>query len=1169
MWNLLKGIGISFGLDNDEELSANEEKEFLDALTSNEDRESYFLREFHQCNSVEEIGKITHVSGDTAVIDNEYYFNIDYSSCSQLSINDSVKFTVFYNDVSTIIKNVQKLEISDKDGSANSSLHELREVDIENNKYSLSGQVVSRSRRLFEVKLDSVANVLKINLDYSKTEFIPTEGDFIDLCASQTVSENKNEEIQVFKIKPSKTALKSGVITSWNLDRGTISNFAFFTLISCVANFEPRIGQRVFASLIRSDSQNGYKWRAIQVIPQNSSHSDLSLQEYNKKIEYEFRNKRGISVSIPPKVMLKLNSQKNIVVDVTNNSSSDKVMSVHCVSCTEQEQVLLMYPASSNIVIKPDETINFPFRIQGKFVGSSFGEFTWDFGDFSIRRKISFEVICDSLPDSKDGMLLKTCCSKHISGKNILEKSKGEIMPGRRHTYNSVFIPVKIGQFLVPKNLILAAVPEKRVNFNDLRISIENVVPCLKEILSYSNYQQYFHNLIFLEEIEFLRKVAKMDIEGASFRKHLDYLILDVPEYSAYTKHFMPGDFVLISLPWDKDKKMQGIIHRITKTELWLKFAQHFHTTYIQGSSYFISFVASRTSLRRMHQAVDIAMKHLGKHWLFPTSVYPRVFQVTFDEIDETLAEVMKISQHINQIKNDARNSPLSNPFTERPKFKSSKRGKGGMWNRSGAGCGSYFNENEYSNPIEPRKFQKIKWYNSMLNKCQKHAVIRILLAEARPLPYVIFGPPGTGKTVTVVEAILQLHHLLPESRILVATPTNSAADLIAERLLDSGNLQEGDFLRLVGLNYLEQGRLTASLTPYTATPSFRDLNDDDASFDVQTFNRQEISEFRIIVGTIGCLGVLYNMGFPHGFFTHIFIDEAGQTTEPELMVLMAFLSLQNGSVILSGDPLQLGPVVTSQLAAAYGLSESFIVRLLNRFPYMKDPLGFPENFGYDPRLVTKLTDNYRSMYGILQLFNTIFYNNDLVAKVSSENSGEAILLQSIKSIKLNFPVLMHGLQGSCIQEPNSTSWHNPQEVFQVFTYLNKLYLSGLKPDHIGIITPYQMQARKIQALLEFYNLESPKIGSVEEFQGQEKMVILLSLVKKVEVGDGEDLIDSDFVTDPKRMNVAISRARALLIIIGDPELMSRDCNWLKVLRYCVKNSCYIGCEIPPSINLL
>lgn len=141
------------------------------------------------------------------------------------------------------------------------------------------------------------------------------------------------------------------------------------------------------------------------------------------------------------------------------------------------------------------------------------------------------------------------------------------------------------------------------------------------------------------------------------------------------------------------------------------------------------------------------------------------------------------------------------------------------------------------------------------------------------------------------------------------------------------------------------------------------------------------LGRHRITVGTCSALGLLYNMGFPRGHFSHVLIDEAGQATEPEIMIPLNFIHSEHGQVILAGDPLQLGPVVQSKVATYYGFDESFLSRLLQQFPYQRDPEGF-EEFSYDPRLVTKLVMNYRSLPEILNLTNSLFYESELQPQV-------------------------------------------------------------------------------------------------------------------------------------------------------------------------------------------
>lgn len=120
-----------------------------------------------------------------------------------------------------------------------------------------------------------------------------------------------------------------------------------------------------------------------------------------------------------------------------------------------------------------------------------------------------------------------------------------------------------------------------------------------------------------------------------------------------------------------------------------------------------------------------------------------------------------------------------------------------------------------------------------------------------------------------------------------------------------------------------------------------------------------------------------------------------------------------------------------------------------------------------------------------------------------------------------------------------------------------------IEPCDIGIITPYVRQVKAIRELFnEFDPQIAPKIGTVEEFQGQERQVIILSTVRSSHKQLGSDRTHSlGFVKSSKRMNVAISRARALLVIYGNPRLLSKDDNWSTLILKCIKNQCSSNCD--------
>ncbi|XP_033242675.1 probable RNA helicase armi isoform X2 [Drosophila miranda] len=153
-------------------------------------------------------------------------------------------------------------------------------------------------------------------------------------------------------------------------------------------------------------------------------------------------------------------------------------------------------------------------------------------------------------------------------------------------------------------------------------------------------------------------------------------------------------------------------------------------------------------------------------------------------------------------------------------------------------------------------------------------AVFNILRGEAKNLPYVIFGPPGPGQTVTLVEAVLQM----VQNRILVAATSNIVADLISKLIIASKALTTGEFIRIVRQSLIKEELIPPELMPHCAT---LDICAKETAEDTMLFTKT----------------------FPGGHFTHLFMDETGQSTEPETLMPAALLSKDRGRVILAGDP--------------------------------------------------------------------------------------------------------------------------------------------------------------------------------------------------------------------------------------------------------------------------
>lgn len=445
---------------------------------------------------------------------------------------------------------------------------------------------------------------------------------------------------------------------------------------------------------------------------------------------------------------------------------------------------------------------------------------------------------------------------------------------------------------------------------------------------------------------------------------------------------------------------------------------------------------------------------------------------------------------------------------------------------------------------LNPRaKEMRINLFNLLIkdNPAQLRAVNCIVNQRAGSPPFVVFGPPGTGKTITIVESILQLVHNLPKARILACAPSNSAADLITERL--AADLNSDELFRVVAPSRVKD-QIPDAVKPFTcALPN--------GHFSVPAMVK--LKSYKVIVTTCVSAAILTGIGMPRGHFCRIFIDEAGQATEPEAFVSIKMLADSATNVILSGDPKQLGSVIRSGIARALGLETSYLERLMRREAY-KEANGVTG---------VKLVKNFRSHGAILKFPNDRFYGGDL-QPCAKPITTDVYLASSILP-NPKFPVVFHSVSGKDDREASSPSFFNIEEVLQVKDYVQRLRFDRrfrTTDKDIGIITPYHAQCLKLRSSLRSV-ADGVKIGSVEEFQGQEKRVIIISTVRSSREFVEYDLRHTlGFVASPRRFNVAVTRAQALLIVVGDPHVLSLDPLWRSFLNYVYLNDGWTGPDI-------
>jgi superfamily I DNA and/or RNA helicase len=199
-----------------------------------------------------------------------------------------------------------------------------------------------------------------------------------------------------------------------------------------------------------------------------------------------------------------------------------------------------------------------------------------------------------------------------------------------------------------------------------------------------------------------------------------------------------------------------------------------------------------------------------------------------------------------------------------------------------------------------------------------------------------------------------------------------------------------------------------------------------------------------------------------------------------------------------------------------------------------------------------------------------LFYDGDLIPSADQFKVNSLVNWEHLP--QKGFPVVFHGVKGSDEREGNSPSWFNPEEVQIVKEYVGLLVRgtrsNRVKPEEIAVITPYQKQAQKIRMLLKSHDYGDIKVGSVDEFQGSERRVVIISTVRSTkEYLDFDAKHQLGFLSNPKRFNVAITRAQALLIVIGNPVVLEEDNNWSSFVRYCFTNKGYTGVDFKPDTN--
>ena len=464
---------------------------------------------------------------------------------------------------------------------------------------------------------------------------------------------------------------------------------------------------------------------------------------------------------------------------------------------------------------------------------------------------------------------------------------------------------------------------------------------------------------------------------------------------------------------------------------------------------------------------------------------------------------------------------------------------------------------------FEPMKFP---W----LNPTQERAVNEVLWAKDVAI---VHGPPGTGKTTTLVEAINET--LMRESQVLVCAQSNMAVDWISEKLVDRGInvLRIGNPTRvndkMLGFTYerrfeshpdypqlwairkaireLRKNRKKGSENYHQKMDRLKSRA---AEIELR-INAELFGEARVIACTL--VGSAHHLLEGMKFGT-LFIDEAAQALEAACWIPMKRAS----RVILAGDHCQLPPTVKSIAALRAGLGKTLMERIAENKPEvvtllkiqyrMNDEImRFSSDWFYGGKVESAPQIKYRS---VLDYDHPITWidtsNEENQITIEGEDAPEDSASAANQNSDLNFKEQFVGESFGRINKAEAEL--TLLTLAEYFTKIGKQRVLEERID-VGIISPYRAQVQYLKKLIKKYEFFKPyrrliSVNTVDGFQGQERDVILISLVRSNDEGQ------IGFLKDLRRMNVAMTRARMKLIILGNKDTMTKHPFYKKLWEY-------------------
>ncbi|XP_028314617.1 helicase with zinc finger domain 2-like isoform X2 [Gouania willdenowi] len=383
--------------------------------------------------------------------------------------------------------------------------------------------------------------------------------------------------------------------------------------------------------------------------------------------------------------------------------------------------------------------------------------------------------------------------------------------------------------------------------------------------------------------------------------------------------------------------------------------------------------------------------------------------------------------------------------------------------------------------------------------------------------PFLIYGPFGTGKTLTLATAARELCNN-PLNKVLICTHTNSSADLYVREHLHPF-LEKNNNLKIMRIKASKQGKAKAATDEITS--KYCHFIEDDQKLPPQI--KQELDCHNIVITTTTVARYFQDLKLPDGYFTHLLIDEASQMLECEALMAIN-LAGPNTRVVLAGDHMQIRPKLFSN-------QHSFDCSLLTRLFHLYQ--GQNCDAAQNSRII--FNENYRSTKEIVEFVSTNFYSvkNDIIKDIGNvppPPNGHALQF--------------HHVRGECILDDVSLTWYNMQEVTVVVETVTEILDSwplswGPKDSGSICVLSEGLQVRLIRKMLLERHLSQVCVENLANVQGKEFRAVIITAVQTRDSLKTANLQGLELFNNACVLNTAMTRAQSLVVIVGDAVALS------------------------------